>query len=110
MVTKVKYTPEQEEELKVRYDAEGLTDEERDLLIEDWMAKWGKTKKSLVAKLSKMGIYHTKERVSKVTGGAPETKEQLVKRIADMYNKPQVDFEGLEKAPKLVLLRLLGEK
>ena len=70
--------------------------------------KWDKSERSIIAKLSKMGIYKSKVKLSKVTGSKCETKEQLVARIEVMYNK--VGLEGLDKAPKLTLLKLLGER
>lgn len=104
----LKYTKEQEEEMYALYTA-AETPEERDEVVERLMAMYGKTKKMIVAKLSKMEIYIKKPNTSKVTGGRPETKEKMVQRLEVKLGWPPGDFEGLEKAPKLVLQKLLEE-
>ena len=106
-MTVQKYTEEQERELYDTY-ADAKTDEDRDLVVEQFINKYGKSKRSIIAKLSKMGIYVSKVKVSKVTGAKPETKEQLVKRIEEHLGIGGLD--GLDKAPKLTLLKLLGER
>jgi hypothetical protein len=106
---KVKYTPEQEAEMLMEYEA-CETDEEREQCVLDLAEKYGKNKRMIVAKLSKMEIYRKKPVVSKVTGGKPETKENMVRRLETKLGYPKDDFLGLEKAPKLVLQKLLGEK
>lgn len=103
-----KYTKEQEDWLFANYSA-CETQEERTKVIEDFMTMHpDKSKRSITAKLSRMDIYVSALKVSKITGTKPETKEQLVKRIEEMYSKKGLD--GLDKAPKLTLLKLLGEK
>lgn len=64
--------------------------------------EFGKNQKSVIAKAVRMGIYKSKERVSK-TGGKIESKEAIVADIAAIVGK---NLEGLEKAPKLVLQEL----
>ena len=113
-----KYTPEMEKEMRELYLVEE-TQEGRDALIEELSIKYKKPPKSIIAKLSKMvhlegpnagdKIYKAKQTVSKLTGTKPETKEQLVRRIARMKNVPEEKMWGLEKAPKSVLLLLLAE-
>ena len=68
-----------------------------------------KTKRMIIAKLSKMEIYIKKPVTSKVTGAKPETKESMVRRLETKHKWPLNDYEGLEKAPKIVLQKLLGE-
>lgn len=65
----------------------------------------GKSKKSIVGKLSREGVY---KRVSYVTksGVAPITKVELVKNIAANLELDEHQLEGLEKAPKQVLILL----
>jgi transcriptional antiterminator len=114
-INQPKYTHEMVEEMRVLYLAED-TQEGRDALIKELSEKYNKPTKSIIAKLSKMldeegnRLYKAKQTVSKLTGEKPETKEQLVRRIAKLHNKKEEEMWGLEKAPKGVLLILLGEK
>lgn len=103
---KVKYTPEMEAMIKADYLA-CETDDEREEVIQEYMDKWDKTKRMIVAKLSRMDIYSPRPKLSKVTGEKPATKEQIVRRIERQMNKSRGEFEGLEKAPKLVLQAIL---
>jgi len=68
----------------------------------------GKSKRSIIGKLSRMGIYKKKEYLTKA-GLNPVSKQELVDRIAARLG---IDLTGLEKAPKQTLARLsevLGE-
>lgn len=103
----IKYTKEQETQMYDLYTA-AETPEGRDLVVEALVSKWQKPKRSIIAKLSKMGIYISKAKISKVTGNKPETKEQLVRKIETRFGVEPEMFIGLEKAPKLVLVTLLG--
>ena len=99
----LKYTPEQETELGNYTNLS--TDDERENFILKFMAKHDKSNRSLVAKLSKMGIYKARPKVSTVTGEKAETKEQIVGKIARKLGMSEL--EGLDKSPKLTLVRLL---
>jgi hypothetical protein len=101
----LKYTPEQEEELKQYEDIENY-DEREDFILK-FMHKHNKSKKSLVAKLSKMGIYKSKPKISKVTGDTPETKTQMVEKLGRKWGMNANELEGLDKAPKLTLMKIL---
>lgn len=68
----------------------------------EFAAKFGKDVRSIRAKAVRMGIYKAKEKVSK-TGGKIESKEAIVADIAAIVGK---NLEGLEKAPKQVLVTL----
>ena len=103
-MTVQKYTEEQEKELYNKY-SQATDDEQRDAVIEAFGLKHNKTKRSIIAKLSKAGIYISKIKVSKVTGAMPETKKQLVAKIEKKLGIE--NLEGLDKAPKLTLLKLL---
>jgi len=102
----IKYTPEQESKLFDAYSV-SVTNEQRDAVVLEYSTKFNKPVRSIIAKLSKMGIYISKVRQSKVTGNKPETKEQLVTKLEVKFNVNEGDFMGLEKAPKLVLVTLL---
>ena len=99
----MKYTPEQETELSEAY----VATEDKKEIVEKFAAKWQKSPRSIIAKLSKMGIYVSAKRISKVSGDKPKTKEQIVADLEVKFNVVAGDFSGLEKAPKLVLIRLL---
>lgn len=104
----VKYTSDQEEELESGYKAYEEDDHDgREDFVLKYMAKHNKTKRSVVAKLSKMGIYINRPKQSKVTGGKPVTKEKLVEDIAVKLGFEPEELEGLDKTPKLVLIKLL---
>ena len=105
---KQKYTEKQEDEMKALYEG-ARSDAERAEVVLDLAERYEKTDRMIIAKLSKMKLYKTIPKVSKVTGKKPETKEQLVKRLEAKFNWPPGDFAGLEKAPKIVLLKLLLE-
>lgn len=89
------YTEAQEAELM----AAGLID--NDLALE-FAAKFGKDVRSIRAKAVRMGIYKSKERVSK-TGGKIESKELIATEIAALVGK---NLEGLEKASKQSLIAI----
>ena len=101
----LKYTPEQETELKV-YE-ECTSHDEREEFILKFMVKHDKTSRSLIAKLAKMGIYKARPKMSTVTGEKAETKEQMVGKIARNLGMKEDELEGLDKSPKLTLVRLL---
>ena len=92
------YTEAQEAELI----AAGVIDNE---LAIEFAAQFGKDVRSIRAKAVRMGIYKAKEKVSK-TGGKVESKEQIVADIAAIVGK---NLDGLEKAPKQVLVALRAQ-
>ena len=89
------YTDAQEAELA----AAGTIDNAKAL---EFAAKFGKDVRSIRAKAVRMGIYQKAEKVSK-TGGKIESKEAIVADIAALVGK---NLDGLEKAPKQVLVTL----
>jgi hypothetical protein len=76
------------------------------ITVETIAASVGKSTRSIVAKLSRMGAYHKKEYVSK-TGAKPVSKEELVSQIANIIGKTSEELGGLEKANKTTLSLLL---
>lgn len=107
-MTRLKYTPEQEQEMKAEYEA-AEDDADRSTVVDELAEKYGKNRRQIIAKLVKMEVYKTVPRTSKVTGTRPETKEAMVRRLEVKKKWPSGDFNGLEKAPKIVLLKLLEE-
>lgn len=72
--------------------------------IAELATQFGKTEKSIVAKLSREKVYVKKARVSKVTGGEPEKKEEIVQDIAALMGVSEDKLAGFEKANKTGLL------
>ena len=92
----VNYTPEQTAQLVANYKA-GAT-------VESLATMFGKTTRSIVAKLSREGVYTAK---SKSTGVARVKKAELVDRIAMLCNATPETFDSLEKANHEVLEAIL---
>ena len=92
----VNYTPEQTAQLVANYKA-GAT-------VEALATMFGKTTRSVVAKLSREGVYTAK---SKSTGTARVKKAELVDRIANLCNATPEAFDSLEKANHEVLEAIL---
>lgn len=99
----VNYTDEMTAEIVARYEA-GETDEQRDAILAELSEEFGKTVKSLRAKLVREGVYVKK--TYKTKGGAkPETKEAIVADIAQHLGvDADVTLSGLEKATKNCLM------
>lgn len=94
----VNYTPEITEEMVQLYEA-NPTPETVELLME----KYGKTKKSIIGKLAREGVYRRQVYQTK-SGVDPVTKEQLAEMIGEHLGVADpFQIEGLEKAPKRVL-------
>lgn len=73
-----------------------------DEVIKALADRFGKTARSIVAKLSREGVYQKKEYKTK-TGGVPVSKEQHVTAIAAFMGVQPDKLESLEKANKTVL-------
>lgn len=106
----LKYTKEQETEIKIYALIEGNSikaHEEREDFVLKYMLKHNKTKASVIAKLSKLKIYVARPKLSKVTGDKAKTKEQMVTEMTTVLGFSTNELEGLDKTPKLVLVKLL---
>ena len=64
-----------------------------------------RSKKSIIGKLSREGVYRREVYVSK-TGEKPITKVEIVSNIADALGIEISNLAGLEKSPKEALRRL----
>ena len=98
----VNYTAEQTSALVAAYVAapEKAT-------VEAMAAKFGKTTKSVVAKLVREGVYKKAERKAK--DGSPVVhKNELVQKIADEIGVTSDKLDGLEAAPKNALKLILA--
>ena len=76
--------------------------------VEALAKELSKSIKSIIGKLSREGVYKRNVYVSK-SGCAPVTKVELVTTIAYALGLEPDRLEGLEKAPKQVLLLLEQE-
>lgn len=96
----VNYTPEMTAELVATYVAEPT-----EATVANLAEKFGKTVKSVIAKLSREGVYHSK---AKETAGKREmTKAEMVADIAKLVGATDEQLESLEKAtgPALRMVR-----
>jgi hypothetical protein len=91
------YTPEMVEIMVQRYKAEPTMD-----TVEELSEMYGKPTKSIIAKLSREGVYHRKPRLNKA-GEPPVRKEMLVSLIEGELGFP---VESFAKASKIDLIRL----
>lgn len=94
---KINYTPEQTQQAVSLYK-DGQS-------VEFIAQQLGKTTRSVVAKLSREGVY-----VAKTKAQQPRVKKaELVERLAAMCGVPSEQFESLEKA-NLEALQMLVQK
>jgi hypothetical protein len=93
----VNYTPEQTAQLVANYKA-GAT-------VETLATMFGKTTRSVVAKLSREGVYQAK---NKASGVARVKKADLVDAIANRVGVAPETFDSLEKANHEVLEAILA--
>ena len=98
----VNYTPEMTAELVAAYSANPTKD-----TVAAFATKFGKTTKSIVAKLSREGVYVKAAPVAK-DGSPVAKKDTLVEQIAEAMSVPSEKLDGLEKAPKTVLKMVLA--
>ena len=68
---------------------------------------FGKSIKSVIAKLSREGVYLKAERKTK-SGNPVVTKEAFVSKIAGVLGVNDEKMDGLEKAPKAALEMILN--
>lgn len=93
----VNYSPEMTAELVGAYKAEPT-----EATVKAFAEKFGKSTKSIVAKLSREKVYVAKEYKTK-TGEKPVAKAELVAEIANLVGATDEAFDSLEKANKAVL-------
>lgn len=101
MVDKVmNYTPEQTAQLVAEYQA-GTS-------VELLAQALGKSVRSIVAKLSREGVYQKKEYATK-TGEPVISKDDLADQIAKALHLSEADAESLTKANKSALKAILAK-
>lgn len=100
---KTAYTVEQTLELVEAYKA--LPTQET---VAAFAEKFGKTVKSVIAKLSREGVYQKKEYVSKA-GTKPVKKEELATELMEAFELSDAEADSLAKANKTALLKILAK-
>jgi hypothetical protein len=95
------YTVEMEAALIAGYDPEG-TQDERTASVKALAVEVGKTTRSVVAKLSRMGVYVAKEYRTK-NGAKSVSKAAIVGGIAALIGVNEDTVGSLEKATKPAL-------
>jgi hypothetical protein len=96
----VNYTPEQTLKLVADY-RQGVS-------VEAIAESLGKSVRSIVAKLSREGVYQKKEYQTK-TGETPVSKDALADQIANILGLSEADAESLTKANKSALKAILAK-
>ena len=95
--TKTAYTAEQSAELVAAYVANATP-----ATVESLAVKFGKSVKSVVAKLSREGVYVKAERLTK-TGEKVEKKDETADAIGKILGLSEADTSSLAKANKSAL-------
>lgn len=96
-VKTVNYTDSQTSELVSAYSANPSRD-----LVEQFAEKFNKSVRSIVAKLSREGVYEKKEYISK-TGEKPVAKDAFADSIGAILSLTESDITSLAKANKKAL-------
>ena len=97
---KTAYTTEQTVELVEAYKAEPNAE-----TVAAFDEKFGKTVKSVIAKLSREGVYQKKEYVSK-SGQKPEKKDSVADAIGAILKMSDGEIDSLAKANKTALQKI----
>jgi response regulator RpfG family c-di-GMP phosphodiesterase len=99
----VNYTPEQTLQVVEAYRANPTAE-----TVEALANELGKTVRSIVAKLSREGVYKKKEYVGK-TGEKPVKKDELADRLAEVFGLTESEADSLTKANKTALNKILAK-
>jgi hypothetical protein len=96
MAKTANYTDEQAAMMKARYDAvREASEDERDAVVLELAAELGKNKRSVISKLSNMGVYVPKVAVAK-DGEPAQRKDELAVILADVSG-----IDGMTSTEKL---------
>ena len=96
------YTPEQEATLMARYSEAPIP-----ATVSELATEFGKATRSIVAKLSKMGIY-VKPGYTTKTGEKPVKKNELADTLGEKVGLSPSEVDSLEKANKTALNKVLA--
>ena len=96
----INYTPEQ--------TAQIVSDYQTGVSVEQIAQSMGKTARSIIAKLSREGVYKKKEYVTK-NGNAPVKKDTLADKIGALCDLTEAEMESVAKANKTALAKILAK-
>ena len=99
----VNYTDAMVETMREAYTAAKDTDE-REAVVLEMAETFGKTKRSIVSKMSREGFYVKKETVSNVIGSKPAKKEDLAAELVEISGLNLVAPEKMNKTDLVVLI------
>ena len=106
-VKNVNYTPEQTAELVGAYKARATDHESGMSVVAEYAGKFGKATKSIVAKLSREGVYFAKEYKGK-TGEKPVKKDALADTLGEKLGLSDGETDSLAKVNKTALRKILA--
>lgn len=101
------YTEAQTAELRKAYQG-ASNDAERANIVQTFADKFHKAPRSIVAKLSREGVYQKPQKVSKTTGGKVAKKEELAEELAELartFGVVLVSAEKLNKTDQVALIQ-----
>ena len=101
MAAKLAYTAEQSAALVAAYTANPNKE-----TVESFAILFMKTQKSIIAKLSREGVYKKAEYVSK-SGNAPVKKETIADELQELFKLTESEADSLTKANKTALNKIL---
>jgi len=90
------YSPEQVQTMKADY-TKATDAETREAVVLHLAETFGKSKRSIVSKMSREGYYIAKKVISKVTGETPAKKDALAVQLREVSGLPMVSAEKLNK-------------
>lgn len=99
---KTAYTPEQTAALVEAYKAAPTSE-----TVASFAETFGKSVKSIVAKLSREGVYQKKAYVTKA-GSAPVKKEAIADELQAAFGLSEAEADSLTKANKTALVKILA--
>lgn len=97
MAKMLNYTAEQTQQIITEYKS-GIS-------VETIATKFGKTTRSIIAKLSREGVYQKKEYISK-TGDKPVKKDFVADAIGNILRLSESETESLTKCNKTALRKI----
>ena len=99
----VNYTAEQTAAMVQQYTAAPTAE-----TVASMAEAMGKSVRSIVAKLTREGVYKKKEYTTK-KGEAPVTKEELAYKLADLCGLSEAEADSMAKANKTGLQKIIAK-
>lgn len=101
----VNYTEAQVTELVAAYSAVAEDEKARNAVVADFAEKFGKTQRSIVAKLVREKVYVSK---AVAAGKRDMLKSEMISKIAKLVGREEEVMESLEKATGTALKALIA--